>query len=90
MWMSVWPNFQPGFLSSGALNCWLINELCDLSFNKVGWLGFDLLQGTRCIVSASSPSSGLGIELRFFLLDSLFFKEFVGKVLEFFSIDCTC
>ena len=64
--MSVWLNFQLGFLSLGWLHCWLINELCGLSFNKVGWLGFGLLQGTRCIVSVGSPSSGLGIERRFF------------------------
>ena len=64
--MSVWPNFQLGFLSSGGLHCWLINELHGLSFNKVGWLGFGLLQGTRCIVSAGTPSSGLKIECRFF------------------------
>ena len=64
--MSVWPNFQPGFLSSRGLHCWLINELCDLSFKQVGWLKFSLLQGTRCIVSAGSPSSGLRIEHRFF------------------------
>ncbi|KAL6340753.1 hypothetical protein AAG906_027898 [Vitis piasezkii] len=51
MWMFVWPNFQLGFLSSGGLHCWLISELCGLSFNKVGWLGFGLLQGTRCVVS---------------------------------------
>ena len=85
MWISVWPNVQLGFLSSGGLHCWLINELCGLSFNKVGWLGFCLLQGTHCIVSASSPSSGLRIECHCFL-DSLFFEESVGKVSEFFSI----
>ena len=85
----MWSNFHLGFLSSGGLHCWLINELCGLSFNKVGWLGFGLLQGTRCIVSAGSPSSGLRIEHRFFFLDSLFFEEFYGKVSEFFSISWT-
>ena len=65
--MSMWPNFQLGFLSSGGLHCWLINELCGLSFNKVGWLGFGLLQGTRCIVLVGSPSFGLRIERRFFV-----------------------
>ena len=89
MWMSVWPNFQLVFLSSGGLHCWLINELRGLSFNKVGWLGFGLLQGTHYIVSVDSPSSGLGIEYRFLLLDSLFFKESTGKVSEFFSIGLT-
>ena len=67
MWMSVWPNFQLGFLSSGGLHCWLINDLCGLSFNKVGCLKFGLLQGTHCIVLAGSPSSGLGIKRRFFV-----------------------
>ena len=88
MWMSVWPNFQLGFLSSGGLHCWLINELRGPSFNKVGWLGFGLLQGTHCIVSAGSPLSRLEIERHFYFyfLDSLFFKESSSKVLEFFSI----
>ncbi|KAL6312906.1 hypothetical protein AAG906_016047 [Vitis piasezkii] len=49
MWMFVWPNFQLGFLSSGGLHWLLISELCGLSFNKVGWLGFGILQGTRCM-----------------------------------------
>ena len=39
MWMSVWPNFQLGFLSSGGLHCWLINELRGLSFNRLGGSG---------------------------------------------------
>ena len=58
--------FSAGFLELRGLHCWLINELCGLSFNKVGWLRFGLLQETRCIVSAGSPSSGLRIEHRFF------------------------
>ena len=66
MWMFVWPNFQLGFLSLGGLHCWLINELRGLSFNKVGWLRFGLLQGTHCIVLLGSPSSGLRIECHFF------------------------
>ena len=88
MWMSVWPNFQLGFLSSGGLHCWLINDLCGLSFNKVGCLKFGLLQGTHCIVSAGSLSSELEIERHFYFyfLDSLFFEESFGKVSEFFSI----
>ena len=65
MWMSVWPNFQLGFLNSGGLHCWLINEPCGLSFNKVVWLGLGLLQGTHCIVLTGSPSFGLGIEPHF-------------------------
>ena len=85
MWMSVWLNFQLGFLSSGRLHCWLFNEIRGLSFNKVGSFGFGLLQGTHCIVSASSPSSGLRIECHCFL-DSLFFEESFGKVSEFFSV----
>ena len=64
--MSMWPKFQLGFLSSGGLHCWLINEPRGLSFNKVGWLGLGLLQGTHCIVSAGSSSSELRIERRFF------------------------
>ena len=64
--MFVWPNFQLGFLSLRGLHCWLISELRGLSFNKVGWLEFSLLQGTRCVVSAGSPLSGLGIECYFF------------------------
>ena len=71
MWMFVWSNFQLGVLSSGGLHCSLISERCGLSFNKVEWLGFDLLQGTCCVVSAGSPSFGLGIKCHFF--DSLFF-----------------
>ena len=43
----------------------MINELRGLSFNKVGWLGFGLLQGTHCIVSTGTPSSELGIEHHF-------------------------
>ena len=87
MWMFVWPNFQLGFLSLGGLHCWLINELCGLSFNKGGWLKFGLLQGICCIVSASSPLSKLGIEHHYyFFLDSLFFEESFGKVSEFFLI----
>ena len=27
MWMSVWLNFQLGFLSLGGLHCWLIIHL---------------------------------------------------------------
>ena len=65
--MFVWPNFQLGFLSSGVLHCWLINELCGLSFTKVGWLGFGLLQGTCCIILVSSPSSELIIKYHFFI-----------------------
>ena len=76
-----------GFLSSRGLHCSLINEPHGLSFNKVGWLGLGLLQGTHCIVSAGSPSFGIGIELHFFLLDSLLFKESVVKVSKFLSID---
>ena len=78
----MWPNFQLGFLSSGG-QCWLINEPPGLSFNKVGWLGLGLLQGTHCIVLAGSPSSKLEIErcfFFFFFVDSLFFKEYVVKV----------
>ena len=83
--MSMWPNFQLGFLSSRGLHCWLINEPYGLSFNKVGWLGLGLLQGTHCIVSVDSPLSGLRIERRFFfLLDSLFFEESFVKVSDFF------
>ena len=86
--MSVWLNFQPGFLSSGGLHCWLINELCGLSFNKVGWLGLGLLQGTHCIVLAGSPSFELKIEHHFFL-DYLLFEEYDVKVSEFLSIGRT-
>ena len=86
MWMSVWPNFQPGFLSSGALNCWLINELCGLSFNKVGWLGFGLLQGTHYIVSVDSPSSGLGIEYRFCCWIPYSSRNLLVKFQNFFQL----
>ena len=41
----------------------------------------------RCLVLISSPSSRLGIE-RCCLLDSLFFGESTGKILEFFSTGC--
>ena len=86
MWMFVWANFQLGFLSLGGLYCWLINKLRGLSLNKIGWLGFGLLQRTHCIISACSHSSKLRIERHFFLLDSLFFEESTSKVSEFFSI----
>ena len=66
--MYVQLNFQLGFLSSGGLHCWLINEPHGLSFNKVGWLGLGLLQGTHCIVSTGSPLSGLRIKCRFFFI----------------------
>ena len=83
--MSVWPNFQLGFLSSGGLYCWLINEPYGLSFNKAGWLGLGLLQGTHYIVLVDSLLSRLRIERRFFfLLDSLFFEESSVKVSDFF------
>ena len=71
----MWLNFQLGFLSSGRLHCWLFNEIRGLSFNKVAWFGFGLLQGTHCIVLAGSPSSGLGIERRFWIPYSLTFAR---------------
>ena len=42
-------------------------EVFLIFYRKVGWLRFGLLQGTHCIVSTGSPSSGLGIKHRFFV-----------------------
>ena len=83
MWMFVWPNFQLPFLSLGGLHCWLINKLHGLSFNKVGWLGFGLLQGTRCIVSVGSPSFELEIERHFFCWIPCSSRNFLVKFHNF-------
>ena len=96
------PSWTPGLdLKSRALGCvWegALSHHCllgfslvwegGLHFSMIGWLCGSLDFEALCIVSVSSPSSGLGIECRFFL-DSLFFKESSGKVLDFFSIGWT-
>ena len=88
--MSVWPNFQLGFLSTGGLHCWLINEPYGLSFNKVGWLGLGFLQGTHCIVSVDSLLSGLRIEHCFFFCWIPYsLRNLLLKFQIFFSIGWT-
>ena len=68
--MSMWPNIQLGFLSSGGLHCWLINEPRAL----LGGLGLAFYKEHIVLFQPVLPHPGSELSVVFFL-DSLFFEK---------------